>query len=53
MEHKSRFPKQHKHPNQPASGTSLGIASVVDPSVETEQLSDSCGWLLKTGQQQD
>jgi uncharacterized cupin superfamily protein len=29
-----------------------GGTIVVDPSVETAQLRDSCGWLLRTGQQQ-
>ncbi len=34
----------------PGDGT--GSSPVVDPSVETVQLRDSCGWLLRTGQQQ-
>jgi hypothetical protein len=31
---------------------SLRGQGVVDPSVETVQLRDSCSWLLRTGQQQ-
>ena len=32
--------------------TSCSMQFEVDPWVETVELSDSCGWLLKTGQQQ-